>query len=335
MCEKFIIIIIKSLKILIIILIFSILYYIYFIFQYFNNSNQIFLENIYRDNQGYHPKVIYFNESWNGYKYWMAYTPYNNANCRKENPTINASNNLTKWYTPKGLKNPLDIPKDVNHFHYNSDTHILYNIDTKKLEVFWRYYNKENNKKIKIIIYKMTSKNGIFWSKKKVFLKSENRLKHDYISPTIIYEKGIYKIWYVNHKKIHYLEKEGKIIKNNKILNITFENNYYPWHLDIIFNKKKNIYEMVVCAYIDNFKNHDQMPLFYSSSKNNIIWNKPIIIMKPSKNLLKWDSKGIYRSCLLYENGYYYLFYSGHNIYKKTGIGLMYGKRINHLKPYI
>ena len=53
------------------------------------NSRTIFLDlNIY-NNQGYHPKVLSFNKLWNGYKYWIAYTPYPHGDETKENPFIN------------------------------------------------------------------------------------------------------------------------------------------------------------------------------------------------------------------------------------------------------
>ena len=30
-------------------------------------------------NQGCHPKILYFPKKWNGWKYWMAFTPYPNS----------------------------------------------------------------------------------------------------------------------------------------------------------------------------------------------------------------------------------------------------------------
>ena len=62
----------------------------------------------YGDKEAYHPKVIAFKEKWNGYKYWMSFTPYPKGKSAKENPHIVASNDLINWEVPKGLKNPLD-----------------------------------------------------------------------------------------------------------------------------------------------------------------------------------------------------------------------------------
>lgn len=48
----------------------------------------------YGDKEAYHPKVIAFKEKWNGYKYWMSFTPYPKGKSAKENPHIVASNDL-------------------------------------------------------------------------------------------------------------------------------------------------------------------------------------------------------------------------------------------------
>jgi hypothetical protein len=39
-----------------------------------------------------HPKVLYFSEGWNHYKYWMSMTPYPQQNDYFENPSIVVSN---------------------------------------------------------------------------------------------------------------------------------------------------------------------------------------------------------------------------------------------------
>ena len=124
------------------------------------NSNPIFLDNKDSHLQGYHPKVISFSKFFNGYKHWMAFTPYPKADQTKENPCIIASNDLIHWITPLGMINPLDVPIISNDNSYNSDTHLLFNEDTKKLEIFWRYVNLLENKviRIELNIFKKKSK---------------------------------------------------------------------------------------------------------------------------------------------------------------------------------
>lgn len=293
----------------------------------FYHNNQINLQDPYNTNQGYHPKILSFDKLWNGYKYWMAFTPYPYRNSTKENPCINVSNDLKKWICPQGLINPLDIPCEKGAF--NSDTHLLYNKETKKLEIFWRYVNGHA-----ITIYNKNSDDGINWSNKIIFLKSDNKTIMDFVSPAIIFENGKYKIWYVHNNKIYYIEKDKKKISRPRIMNIQYKNNYKTWHIDIIFNKKKKLYELISVAYL-NCEYRQKMPLFYLYSKDNINWSFPIKILEKSKNISNFDSKGLYRSSLIYLNNTYFLFYSGHNKLHKVGIGLLYGKNIKHLKPYV
>ena len=259
-----------------------------------NNSKQISFQNSLGHNQGYHPKIVFFNNLWNGYKYWMAFTPYPYGDETKENPIINVSNDLKTWISPKGLHNPLDIPLICNKNHYNSDTHLLFNNETNELQLFWRYVNDVENK---VIIYIIKSKNGIKWNKKEVFIKSDNRKKLDFVSPVINYYDNIYKIWYVNHKQIYYLEKKGNYFSEPRIININYDNNYHTWHIDLIYNTDKNLYELITCAYKKKIVN---MPLFYISSENNIKWSIPIKILKPSKEKNKFDSDSLYRSSLYF-----------------------------------
>lgn len=62
-------------------------------------------------NSPYHPSVLYFPDSWNGYKYWMAETPYS-PKCqpyrdRNECPSIHVSQDGVNWLVPDGLTNPI------------------------------------------------------------------------------------------------------------------------------------------------------------------------------------------------------------------------------------
>ena len=302
------------------------------------NSQKLSIVTPLNDNQAYHPKVVSFEKPWNGYKYWMAYTPYPNGNEVEENPVINASNDMINWEVPDGLVIPLDKPDNANKYHYNSDTHLLFNQDTENLELFWRYVDDDNND---VFIYKVTSSDGINWSKKEEFLISNNRTFLDFVSPAIIYDSdlNLYRVWYVNNKAVYYLETAGADAYNSSnVVNATkidmdYPSNYQTWHLDVIYNEESKQYEMVTCAYID-VNNRKNMPLFYSFSNDNINWAKPIKILMPSTEKGLWDNAGLYRSSLLYEDGYYYLFYSGHNADMNVGIGLMYGKNIKELKPY-
>ena len=294
------------------------------------NSKQLHFVTPLQENQVYHPKVLSFENEWNGYKYWIAFTPYPNTSQNVENPVINASNNMIDWVEPKGINNPLDIPNPVSSKQYNSGTHLLYNSDLDRLELFWRYVNDLEDK---VIIYMIYSSDGINWSNKEAFLESDERSQRDFVSPAIILENGVYKIWYVDKKEVHYIEKHDDKISDPVTLNIKYKNDYRTWNIDVIYNEDKNIYEMLMVAY-QNVNHRESMDLYYTSSADNESWENPTRIMKHSTDEELWDSQGLYRSSLLYDedSGKYYVFYSGHDAHKNTGIGLMCGEDIKKLK---
>lgn len=84
-----------------------------------------------------HPGTIYEKNGWQGYRYWMAYTPYPGADSAYENPCIRASNDGESFELPAGAPNPL-FPKPVSVGGYNSDTHLFLMPDRSKLILIWR-----------------------------------------------------------------------------------------------------------------------------------------------------------------------------------------------------
>ena len=258
----------------------------------------------------------------------MAYTPYPHADDAKENPHIAVSNDMKTWKEPKGFENPLE-PSPENFKVgdiYNSDTHILYNSDTKQLEVWWRYVNNEDKS---VIIYRKTSEDGVKWSDKEVVIKNI-RHKKDYLSPAVIYEDGKYKMWYVSgRKQVEYIESDNlKDWSETKRINVNYSNKgLKSWHLDVIHTDVG--YEMVVSAFINDERN--RMNLYYSKSEDNEEWSVPEIILTPSFATDNWDNKGIYRSSLLKIDKTYYLFYSGISSTGERGVGLITGNDVNNL----
>ncbi len=293
----------------------------------YNCKTKLNIVSKYGDNEAYHPKVVNFEKQWNGYKYWMAYTPYPAGDDSKENPHIVASNNLIKWETPKGLTNPLDERyNDGETEKYNSDTHLLYNPDLDRLECFWRFVNDKDNE---VIIYRSYTKDGINFSEKDVFIKSNNRKAKDYVSPAILYENGIYEMWYVDKKEIQYMETfDGISWTKPVIVKVNYKDKELKtWHLDVVYTPKG--YEMIMVAYK---KGRKTMNLYYSYSENKTQnWSEAEKILGPTTGTIYWDNLGLYRSCMIYENGVYVVFYSGIGNKNTHGIGIMYGKDINKL----
>lgn len=288
------------------------------------------------DDLAYHPSVVKFDTAWNGYKYWMAFTPYPNSDATKENPVINASRDMKLWEVPEGLTNPLDVPNPSDKKHYFSDTHLLYNPTENRLEIFWRYVCDDEGKYGTITIFRSVSYDGVHWSEKEEFLYLSNRNKHDWMSPAIILEDNVYRMWYVDvDYKVYYAEIVDGVLGEATCLNITYEEPMNSWHLDVIYNSEKALYEMVVCAYRPN-NSRRTMSLYYASSSDNVNWSTAKRILRPSNDQNGWDSQGLYRASLIYDGGNYYMFYSAHGRDRvNLGVGLMYGPDIYAMKSYL
>ncbi len=294
-----------------------------------NAINKLNIISAYGDNEAYHPKVLYFEKGWNGYKYWMAYSPYPKADDKKENPHIVASNDMIRWETPQGLKNPLDNVDEthVKNKIYNSDPHLVYNNELDQIECWWRYVD---DVKDRVVIYRRTSKDGIEWESKEVIFDNK-RSKKDYISPTVIYKDGKYNLWFIGDGyKLQYWESSNlKEWNNKRTININYQNKtLQTWHFDIVYTN--GLYEAVLTSFNKGEKRNN-MNLYYTKSYDNIDWESPKLIMTPSFDSNSWDNKGLYRGSLLHIEDKYYLFYSAFSWSEERGIGLVSGSKIDKL----
>ncbi len=283
--------------------------------------------NAYGDIYNYHPSVQYFADGWNGYKYWCAFTPYKNNDDQWENPHILASNDLKKWEEPSGFSNPLE-PKPSDYEHgsvYNSDTELVYNTDTGELECWWRFYYKPE-KEVRLI--RKTTSDGVHWSSKEVMLTGEMYV-YDFLSPAIIYEDGLYKMWAINQNtgySIDYRESaDGKSWSEIRKIKVEYDDrDLAHWHLDVIRTAKG--YEMSISAHYPKENDRVHMSLYYSYSPDNVNYTKATLLFAPLKGTGAWDNMGLYRSSLLFADGKYYLFYSGLNTKTgPSGLGLIGG----------
>lgn len=293
-----------------------------------NAKFRLTLLSAYGDIDAYHPKVIHFSTKWNGYYYWMVFTPYPSGDQAKENPHLLVSNDMITWVEPNGYKNPLEPqPAGVPDKQYNSDTHIVYNSNLNRIEVFWRFVDDTAGT---VTVYRKTSEDGINWSQKEVVFHNV-RKKQDYLSPAIIFEDNKYKMWFVgNGYKILYTESDsGTSWEPLREIYIPFESKMNPWHLDVIHTDKG--YEMVLVAF-SNGQDRNTMSLFYTLSSDNISYSTAKEILSPSKQEFTWDNRGIYRACIMKKDDVYFIFYSAVNKKWERGTGISFGTKIEHLK---
>lgn len=131
-----------------------------------------------------HPDVVYVPEGWNGYTYWMAFTPFPGNS--RENPSIVASNNGSDWEVPEGLVNPVYDQQDAQNdgYDFNSDTDMVLVDDTMYL--YWRPAKSEGGERFEAVFLK-TSTDGVNWTEtqKLIEVVEPNGLAQ-LISPAVI-----------------------------------------------------------------------------------------------------------------------------------------------------
>lgn len=103
-----------------------------------------------------HPSVIYAEGGWNGYKYWMGFTPYPGGS--RENACLVASNDKKNWIVPNGLTNPI-IPKPSGTYNTGSDTDIIFSQDGSTMILIHRIYGLTGEQ-----ILRTESTDGVNWS---------------------------------------------------------------------------------------------------------------------------------------------------------------------------
>ena len=245
-------------------------------------------------NQPYHPSVVAFDSAWNGYKYWMAYTPYPYGNDPAENPCIVASNDLLYWEEPSGITNPIDSPSQATDLGitYWSDTELIYNSTDNKLECWYRGIGSTN------LWVRKTSSNGVTWS--------ERENLHTFsgtgtVSASVILEDGTYKIWIMSPNS--YYETTDATNWGEPTTFTTEGINY--WHFQV--RKTTKGYEMF--AHVNWPHN---LSIVHLASTDGITFTGTKKIISSNGDMNKpygIDAKGIYRPCFIVLNNRYYLFY--------------------------
>lgn len=170
------------------------------------------------NNQPTHPSILDFGEKWNGWRYWMAYSPYPYANGEEENPCIVVSNDLRSYNVPSGLHNPIAFNEETGCDELK-DPHIVYNNETDSIEMW--YLGRVDGTIASgsaLLLMRKKSADGIVWSEHEILDTVSGTL-----SPSIIHEDGRYKRWSIKPStdnspgKVLYAEsKDAKIWTEDK-----------------------------------------------------------------------------------------------------------------------
>lgn len=261
--------------------------------------------------QANHPKVLYFHTPWNGWKYWMSYTPYPGGNAEYENPSIAVSDDGIYWTEPSKNENPVvKKPPDSEKGGHYSDPHLV--MDGKTMELWYRYNPADpkgrGTSHLVNAIYMKTSTDGTTWSEAKLILSDKSK----YFSPAVLLEDGVYKMWYTDvDGKLHL--RQSRDLTNwsePETVDLTMPG-HCIWHQDVI--KTNAGYDIVFSAFKKGEFDRNNQCLYYASSSDGIHFSPPVLILSPSKGADKLDNKMIYRSSLVDVDGEYRIYYSAMN----------------------
>ena len=250
-------------------------------------------------NQPTHPSVIDMGEEWNGFRYWMAYSPYPNANGAEENPCVCVSNDVIHWVTPDGLYNPIAFNEETDCDELK-DPHIVYNSDLDRLEV---WYLGRLDSTIKnggtLMLFRKVSPDGIHWSEYEVI-----RTLDGYLSPSIAYSGRKYQLWAIQASTN---DSGGALVYSESIdgkdwlpfVNCTFDGApelQKVWHGAV---SRDNLYRFVFVE--DSGKSKE---ILYTESADGTTWQEPRTIIQKANF---WTA--FYRPCILYSNSNFYCIY--------------------------
>lgn|GEM_PF-890450 len=276
--------------------------------------------------QAVHPKVLYFENGWNGFRYWMAMTPYRDTNDYYENPSILCSNDSYNWHEPSGISNP--ISGGITGGAHYSDTHLVMVGDT--MECWYRYNpsrpdNVSPNNDVNYV-YRQTSTDGVAWSEKELIFESQTGTI-PYVSPSVIYENGKYRVWHHDYNGRTYYQESSDLVDWTSRVTCTLNipnasTTKYAWHSDIIH--ENGIYEMVVSVRDRSFSD-EYYSLFYMISKDGINFDKATEIIKPTLGSGRLDDESIYRASILKVDGAYKIYYSADSTNRQWHIFLSEG----------
>lgn len=187
-----------------------------------------------------HPCIIYFKNGFNGYKYYMVHTPYDNNNVEFENPSLCVSNDGFNFIKHKDTKDPL-LPIIKQHgkiLKYYNDNWLLF--DEDKLQIWYRYTEEDKtNKEPKLVnkIFRITSNDGINFSQPELMIDDDGIW---YLSPSIVKINDLYYLYYFDKDLKLYL-KTSKDLKNwSKEILIKidkYKGNYWHGEVKLVDNK--------------------------------------------------------------------------------------------------
>ena len=276
-------------------------------------------DNPWSDYQTTHPSVYQFDEPWNGYKYWLAHTPYPNGLNPYENPCVAVSNNGIKWENPVGARFPLaEKPADG----YNSDTHIFYNDSTNKLEIWYREWKSAIEKET---LFRVTSSDGSDWSVPEEMVSVTGKGPYNLISPSLIFTDNEYKMWIMRDSYIAYTTSPDGKIWSEPVDVLSNGQKIWSWHANVVLHDGK--YHML--------NRRDGYVIRYSFSEpgNETEFSEQEVIFGITGNEWELDGDFLYRASPIFTDRSVIVLYGAVSKEHKWTMQAVSGRDFYNLKP--
>jgi hypothetical protein len=257
-----------------------------------NASSYVTLPTYDGSGQGISPSVMYFQNSWHGYKYWMVMTPLPNGNDVYRNPSILVSNDGASWALPAGLVNP------VISGGQNTEPTLYYNEGTDEL---WIYFVNETGAHT---VRRMTSVDGIHWSAPQTLYSVP---LYQNLSSSVAKVGDTYFLWTVNagsagcsatSNAIQYRTSADGINWSQPSNISIFGASYFPFHVTVQQVPSKGEYWMLISAY-GTGQNCANAVLQFAKSTDGINWTA--YPNSALRNGSGWDNALIHTSSLVYD----------------------------------
>jgi hypothetical protein len=235
-----------------------------------------------------HPSVVFDPRGWNGYRYWMAFTPFPDDG--REQPSIVVSQDGVHWRVPEGASNPVVAAAEVRAagYRYNSDPELVLLADGSML-LYYRPFAGAANE----AIFCKRTRDGVAWSSGRMVLANRAvRYPAGLLSPAVeVGPDGMLMMWTINGLTVGRRVVERRTSHDgltwSRPERCTIPRGVNPWHLDVAAAGGR--YHMLLS---------DRTRLLYWTSKDGRAWTGSRHRAVGRSGTVH-DARGHYRSSLV------------------------------------